>query len=95
MISSTSSADRTPRSDLVSAAAAQNTASNPPGKSDQISTDNASFLKSALASQPEIRPEEVERATALAADPSYPSTSILRSVASQILASPDLSEDPA
>jgi len=95
MISSTSSADRTPRSDLVSAAAAQNQANAAPAKSDRISTDNAAFLQSALANQPEIRPEEVARASALAADPSYPSTSILRSVASRILASPDLSEEPA
>jgi hypothetical protein len=60
---------------------------------DQISTESAAFLKSALASQPEIRPDVVERAKALAADPSYPSTAIMKSVAGQILASPDFSED--
>jgi hypothetical protein len=35
----------------------------------------------------------VERAKALAADPTYPSAAIMKSVAGQILASPDLSED--
>jgi hypothetical protein len=60
---------------------------------DQISTESAAFLKTSLASQPEIRPEVVERAKALAADPNYPSAAIMRSVAGQILASPDLSED--
>lgn len=62
-------------------------------KPDQISTEGAASLKSALASQPEIRPEEVARASALAADPSYPSMSVMRSIAGQILGSPDLSEN--
>jgi hypothetical protein len=60
---------------------------------DKISTEGAAFLTTSLASQPEVRPEEVARATALAADPNYPSLSIMKSVAGQILASPDLSED--
>lgn len=60
---------------------------------DQISTDNAAFLRSELQRQPEIRPEVVARAKALANDPNYPSLEVLRGVASQILASPDLSED--
>jgi hypothetical protein len=59
---------------------------------DQVSTDNAAALKTALAAQPEIRPEVVARARELAADPGYPSISIIRNVASQILAAPDLSE---
>jgi len=46
-----------------------------------------------LAAQPEIRPEVVARGKVLAADPSYPSTSILRAVGGTILNSPDLSED--
>jgi hypothetical protein len=60
---------------------------------DQISTESAAFLKTALEGQPEVRPEVVERAKALAADPNYPSAAIMKSVAGQILASPDLSED--
>ena len=62
-------------------------------KPDQISTQSAAFLKASLSSQPEIRPEVVARAKELAADPSYPSAAVLKSVAGQILASPDLSED--
>lgn len=92
MISSMSSPDRAGRSAAVSAAT-PSAVRSAPVQPDQISTDNASFLKAALASQPEVRPEEVARATALAADPSYPSTSIMKSVAGQILESPDLSED--
>jgi hypothetical protein len=62
---------------------------------DQVSTDSAANLRSALANLPEIRPEVVARASALAADPGYPSLSIIRSIASQILAAPDLSESDA
>jgi hypothetical protein len=58
-----------------------------------VSTEHAAFLRSELERQPEIRPEVVERARALAADPSYPPVEIMRHVASQILAAPDLSED--
>jgi hypothetical protein len=60
---------------------------------DRISTQGAAYLSSALASQPEVRPEEVARGAALAADPNYPSASIIKSIAGAILASPDLSED--
>ncbi len=64
-----------------------------PPQPDQVSTANAAFLKTALGNQPEIRPEVVARARALAADPSYPSAAIIKNVAGQILAAPDLSED--
>lgn len=50
-------------------------------------------MRSALERQPEIRPDVVARGQALAADPHYPSASIIQSVAGKILASPDLSED--
>jgi hypothetical protein len=59
----------------------------------QISTADAAFLRAELQRQPEIRPEVVARARQLAADPNYPSPKILKNVARQILASPDLSED--
>lgn len=62
-------------------------------QSDRISTDSAEFLRSELKRQPEARPEVVERAKALAADANYPSAEIIRHVAGQILAAPDLSED--
>jgi hypothetical protein len=92
MISSTSSTDRTARPDLVSNAAPATEKAQTP-RADQISTESAAFLRSELARQPEIRPEVVERARALAADPNYPSIEVLRNVAGQILNSPDLSED--
>jgi hypothetical protein len=92
MISSTSSPDRAGRPDVV-ANTGQSTARPLAPRPDQISTENAEFLRSELKRQPEVRPEVVERARALAADPNYPPTEALRHVAAQILASPDLTED--
>jgi hypothetical protein len=92
MISSTSSSDRAARPELASAPGPVSARPSTP-RPDQISTESAAFLRSELTRQPEIRPEVVERARALAADPSYPSSSIIQNVAAKILASPDLSED--
>jgi len=92
MISSTSSTDRAARPELVSApgpAAERPYAPRP----DQISTEHAAFLDAELQRQPEIRPEVVARARALANDPSYPSREICGKIAQQILNAPDLSED--
>ena len=92
MISSTSSTDRTVRPELLPAsapAAARPAALRP----DQISTESAAFLQAELSRQPAIRPDVVARGLALAADPNYPSPEIIKGVAAQILASPDLSED--
>ena len=58
-----------------------------------ISTESAAYLRGALARQPAIRPEVVERARALAADPTYPSAAVINHVARKIVASPDISED--
>lgn len=89
MINSTSSSDRvlrpdgvvkhTPKADIKQA-------------SDRFSPENTAALQTALQQQPEIRPEVVERAKALAADPSYPSAEILRKVGQVILGSPDPTE---
>ncbi len=92
MISSASSPDRTPRSEIISAPGQAMPRPAAP-KSDRISTDNAEFLHAELKRQPEVRPEVVERARGLAADPSYPPVEVARHVAGQILAAPDLSED--
>jgi len=62
---------------------------------DSLSLDQAGTLSSALSGEPEVRPDVVERGRALAADPNYPSMSIIGQVASQIVNSPDLSEDPS
>lgn len=92
MISSTTSTDRTVRPEIVSAPG--QSASRPPTvRPDQISTEQAAFLRTELQRQPEIRPEVVARARELAADPNYPPRDVIRSVAQQILKSPDLSED--
>ena len=92
MISSTSSTDRTARPELASSigSSAERPAAPRP---DRMSTEHAAILRAALQRQPEIRPEVVERARALAADPNYPSRDVMRSVAQQILNAPDLSED--
>ena len=87
-----SSPDRAARPDSVSASS-PSTVRNDSVKPDSLSTENAAYLKSALDLQPAIRPEVVARATALAKDPSYPSAAIMKSIAGQILAAPDLSED--
>ena len=62
-------------------------------RADQISIENAVFLRAELVRQPEIRAEVVARARALAADPSYPPREAVQKVAEQILRSQDLSED--
>jgi hypothetical protein len=89
-----SSPDRAARTDSVPASG-QPVARPARQQPDQISTESAAFLKTALARQPEIRPEAVARARELAADPGYPSAAIMKKVAGQILAAPDLSEDPS
>ncbi len=91
MISSTSSTDRSSRPEILP------TSTRPPlrpqdSRLDEISTESAKFLRAELARQPEVRPEVVARARALAADPDYPPIEIARKVAEQILGSPDLSE---
>lgn len=92
MITSTSSADRTPRPEQL-APVVKPAARPDAGRMDRISTEQAEFLRGALERQPEIRPEVVARGRELAADPSYPSLDVLRQVAAQILAAPDLSEN--
>jgi hypothetical protein len=58
----------------------------------QLSARTLAILRSELRNQPEIRPEVVARARALAADSEYPRIEILRVVAQQILRAPDMSE---
>lgn len=90
MINSTSSSDRAARLDAVTP-----TNYTPPNRgpgADRFAPEHSEALKTGLARHPEIRPEVVERARALAADPSYPSTEVLRRVGEIILRSPDPSE---
>lgn len=91
--SSSSSASASARQVAIAAASPTSTA---PAKSrpiDQIHIDKASALRSNLQQVPEIRPEVVERAKALAVDPSYPSDGIIHAISKAIVNSPDLSED--
>ena len=91
MISSTSNTDRTLRTGLPTAVGPAG--SRPAAvRSDQFSNESTACLKAALDRQPSIRPEVVERARALVADPDYPSADVIQHVARQILAAPDLSQ---
>lgn len=91
MINSTTSTDRAVHPDPV--AATKSVVARPSApRPDQLSTENAAYLREALARQPEIRPEVVERGRNLAADPNYPSIEILKQVSAVILATPDLTD---
>ncbi len=48
--------------------------------SDRVSLTNSSALEQALGNSPASRPEMVERAKALIADPNYPSADTLSAV---------------
>jgi hypothetical protein len=61
--------------------------------SDRVSLTNASALEQALDNTPASRPDVVERAKALIADPNYPSFDTLSAV-SGLLASALTSENP-
>lgn len=92
MISSTSSSDHAARPEHVSAqgqAAARPFTPRP----DNISTENAAFLRAELQRQPEIRPDVVARGLTLAQDPSYPPFEVIEKVAAKIIAAPDLTEE--
>jgi hypothetical protein len=93
MIHSASSSSPAARTDAIAAAATPPAGRPAAGPSDQIHIDKAATLRAALQQVPEVRPEVVERARALAADPTYPSDAIVRHVSAAIVNSPDLSED--
>jgi hypothetical protein len=61
--------------------------------SDRVSLTNSSALEQALGSSPTSRPDMVERAKALIADPNYPSSDTLSAV-SRLLASALTSDNP-
>ena len=92
MIASTSTTGRTLRADPL-AAPGQCGSRSVALRSDRFSSQSTTYLKAALDRQPAVRPEVVERAKMLAADPDYPSAAVIQHVARHILASPDLSED--
>jgi hypothetical protein len=61
--------------------------------SDRVSLTNSSALEQALGSSPASRPDMVEHAKALIADPNYPSSDTLSAV-SRLLASALTSDNP-
>jgi len=91
--SASSSPSHVPRNDAVAASATGPAARPPQAPTDQIHIDKAAVLRTSLQQVPEIRPEVVERAKALAADPAYPSAGIISKVSATIVNAPDLSED--
>ncbi|MEI7800603.1 MAG: hypothetical protein EBT98_09010 [Opitutaceae bacterium] len=94
MIHSASSSSPSARSDALAAASVAAAPVRPaPAPSDQIHIDLSSTLRLALQQSPEIRPEVIARARAIAADGSYPSDTILRAISAVIINAPDLSED--
>ena len=52
--------------------------------SDRVTLTNSSALEQSLANSPTSRPEMVERAKALIADPNYPSSDTLSAVSRQL-----------
>jgi hypothetical protein len=52
--------------------------------SDRVSLTNSSALEQTLANSPASRPDMVERAKSLIADPNYPSSEILSAVSRQM-----------
>ena len=93
MIQSASSSIPPARAIAIAAGPAASAAQAKRPSIDQVHIDKASSLRSSLQQVPEIRPEVVERARALAADPNYPSAGIIRQISQAIVNSPDLSED--
>lgn len=51
---------------------------------DKLSAEMTDKVRASLAAMPEIRPEVVERAKQLLADPNYPSPEIVNSIAGMI-----------
>ena len=93
MINSTSSSDRAARTDSVPPVVIKSPVART--GTDRFSFAHTAALRTALAAQPEIRPEVVARGRALATDPTYPSNAVLQSVGAKILNSPDLSDNEA
>lgn len=94
MIHSASSLSSSAARSIAIAASTNGSASKAQPKAiDQIHIDKAAALRTNLEQVPEIRAEVVERAKALASDPTYPSDNIIRQIGRAIVESPDLSEE--
>jgi hypothetical protein len=56
-----------------------------PAAAEARNAERKQLLLRALASEPDIRPEVIERAKALAADPNYPSDDVLTRLAARFI----------
>ncbi len=95
MIHSASTSLSAARSDAIAAALNPSASRVSGNASDRIHIDMPVALRASLQQVPEIRPEVVERARALAADPAYPSAEVIGKISAAIVNSPDLSEEPS
>jgi hypothetical protein len=55
-----------------------------PAEAETPKTESQARLRDILAKEPAVRPEEVERGKALAADPNYPSADLLGKLAEML-----------
>jgi hypothetical protein len=93
MIQSTSNSNGPVRPDAVTANPNRAPAKRPASEGvEQLSTPNVETLKSALAANPEIRPEALEKGKALRVDGNYPPRAIIEQLSKLLVASPDLTE---
>ncbi|CAM2821052.1 hypothetical protein [Rariglobus hedericola] len=62
-------------------------------ENDTLDTSASTSLREALAALPEVRPEAVENAKSLLADPNYPPRAIIEDIARLFVQSQDLSNE--
>ncbi len=60
-----------------------------PEETDRFSTESLNRMRKALDQQPAVRPDIVELGRALASDPAYPQSPIVRKLAELLVAQPD------
>lgn len=89
MISNTSSPNGFTPLPPITSRASRTVTQRSDSAGEQLSTIHAENLRAALTRTPEIRPEVVERARGLAADPNYPPRQIIEDVARLITMSGD------
>jgi uncharacterized membrane protein len=94
MIHSTSNLHGYNRTDAASLSLAKQ-ASTPKADADigeRLSSSNSQALRQALNDAPEIRPEVVNRAKALAVDPNYPPREIIEGLAKLMVETRDVAD---
>lgn len=93
MINTNNTTESLLRTELIAGKASQASAKpQRPTDTDRLSSTSQDLLASALAEDPEIRPEVVARAQKLVVDANYPPKEIIRQLSELLIVSPDLSE---